>query len=39
LRWHGRVVGGSRDDRRVWSIRLRRFRALARSKAVKRLHG
>jgi hypothetical protein len=39
LRWHGRVVRGSRDDRWVWSIRLRGFSALVRSKAGKRLHG
>jgi hypothetical protein len=34
LRWHGRAVEWSRDDRRVWLIRLREFNALG-----KRLHG
>src|SRR5215475_1939223 len=39
LRWQGRAVERSRDDRWVWLIRLRGFSALARSKAGKRLHG
>ena len=39
LRWHGRAVEWSWDDRWVWPIRLRGFSALARSKAGKRLHG
>src|SRR5262249_61764948 len=38
LRWHGRAVEWSWDDRWVWLIRLQGFSALARSKASKRLH-
>jgi hypothetical protein len=39
LRWHGRAVEWSRDDRWVWPIRLRGFGARVRRKAGKRLHG
>jgi hypothetical protein len=38
LRWHGRAVEWSRDDRWVWLIRLRGFGAPAGRNAGKRLH-
>ena len=38
LRWHGRAVEWSRDDRWVWLIRLRGFGAPARRKAGKSGH-
>jgi hypothetical protein len=38
LRWHGRAVEWSRDDRWVWLIRLRAFGFLVRGKEGKSVH-